>query len=105
MLSQYIKQLEIVQSRTSSGDTPVPHGDLLLALWHRSRELHYDAHFSEPLDMDAGDIGYIIHDPLQFVRLDNMYEQIHSGRESLDLGVQHLRFTPPDKWNTKSKAL
>ncbi|KAJ6578776.1 hypothetical protein DFH09DRAFT_1077699 [Mycena vulgaris] len=32
---------------------------VLRAFWRRSRELHYVAHFQEPLRIDVGDIGYV----------------------------------------------
>jgi len=59
MLSQCIRRLEKIQSQTNIENGPAPREDLLRALWHRSRELHYAAHFREPLDIEIGDIGYI----------------------------------------------
>lgn len=59
------------------------------------------AHFREPLDVEVGDIGYIIGDPPQFIRLDNIYDQIHPGKAFPDLGIQKFHFDPPDRWTTE----
>jgi hypothetical protein len=101
MLSQSIRRLEKIQSHTNFSDTPVPCDDLLRALWHHSKEIHYVAHFREPLDVEVGDIGYIIGDPPQFIRLDNIYDQIHPGKAFPDLGIQKFHFDPPDRWTTE----
>lgn len=101
MLSQSIRRLEDIQSRPNANDTLAPRDDVLRALWHRSRELHYVAHFCEPLDVDIGDIGYITGDPPQFTRLDNVTDKIMSEEIYPDQGIQKSRFTPLDRWTTE----
>lgn len=101
MLSQCIRQLGEIQLRTAFDGTQLARDDLLRALWHRSRELHYVAHFREPLDVDIGDIGYITGDPPQFTRLDNVSDEIQSGKLFPDTGIRKSRFTPRDRWTTR----
>jgi len=101
MLSQSIRRLEKIQSCTTSRGTQVGHDELLRALWHRSRELHYVAHFREPLDVDTGDIGYITGDPPQFTRLANVSNEIQSGKSVPGRGIQRSRFTPRNRWTTR----
>ncbi|KAJ6578790.1 hypothetical protein DFH09DRAFT_1148317 [Mycena vulgaris] len=81
-----------------------PDAQVLRAMWRRSRELHYIAHFREPLYVDVGDIGYITGDPPQFIRLANVRPKItdvrwggwNHGRPK----VKPFRFLPRDKWKT-----
>jgi hypothetical protein len=101
MLSQSIRRLEEIQSCTTFDGTQVGHDDLLRALWHRSQELHYVAHFCEPLDVDIGDIGYITGDPPQFTQLANVSNEIQSGKSVSGMGIQRSRFTPRDRWTTQ----
>ncbi|KIM76228.1 hypothetical protein PILCRDRAFT_653568 [Piloderma croceum F 1598] len=101
MLSQSIRRLEKIQSCTTFDGTQVGHDDLLRALWHRSRELHYVAHFREPLDVDIGDIGYIIGDPPQLIQLANVSNEIQSWKSVSGKGIQRSRFTPRDRWTTQ----
>ncbi|KAJ7161062.1 hypothetical protein C8R46DRAFT_1106395 [Mycena filopes] len=60
--------------------------------------LHYAAHFREPLAIDVGDIGYIAGDPPQFVRLANVRTRITDGWAFEALRVQPFRCVPADKW-------
>ncbi|KAJ7630106.1 hypothetical protein DFH06DRAFT_1480186 [Mycena polygramma] len=77
---------------------------VLQAMWHRgrSRELHYVAHFHEPLDIDIGDIGYITGDPPEFVQLVNVRSRI-ADKIALSLPpkkIKPLRPIPRNKWFT-----
>ncbi|KAJ6492905.1 hypothetical protein C8R47DRAFT_425992 [Mycena vitilis] len=77
---------------------------VLQAMWHRgrSRELHYVAHFHEPLDIDIGDIGYITGNPPKFVQLKNVRSEI-ADKIGLSLPpkkVKPLRPIPRNKWFT-----
>jgi len=87
----------------SSPFSNVPRDEVLRALWHCSRELHYVAHFREPLDIDAGHIGYITGNPSQFGRLDNVYDDIRSEEIFPDRGIRPWRYTPRDRW-TKAEV-
>ena len=100
MLSQSLWKLENIQSTKKFNNAPANPDDVLRALWHRSRELHYVAHFREPLDVDIGDIGYITGNPPQFTCLDNVYEKISDGH-LLPRRIQRSRFTPQGRWNTE----
>ena len=100
MLSQSLRKLEIIQSNNILSRTPAQPGDLLRALWDRSRELHYVAHFREPLTLDVGDIGYISGSPPKFTCLDNVYDRI-SDRELLPRRIENFRFSPQGRWKTE----
>jgi hypothetical protein len=100
MLSQSLKRFENLQARGNEDSSSATSDSLSRVLWHHSRELHYVAHFREPLDMDVGDIGYIIGDPPRFIRLDNVFNKIS------DRNMQHSRIEippswPPDRWITE----
>ncbi|KAJ7146205.1 hypothetical protein C8R44DRAFT_9413 [Mycena epipterygia] len=81
-----------------------PDVQVLRAMWHRSRELHYVVHLKEPLDIDVGDIGYITNDPPRFVRLANVRSHIMGGWQDGPRETQPFRFIPADKWNTEVVA-
>lgn len=97
MLSQSLRRLENHQTRTTVGNA-LTSSDGLQALWHRSRELHYVAHFREPLDVNVGDIGYITGNPLRFIRLDNVYDEISDGYIHNSKSSQSW---PLDRWTTE----
>ncbi|KAJ7756349.1 hypothetical protein B0H16DRAFT_1539642 [Mycena metata] len=95
VLSQALRELRaIVRSPRGPSDTQV-----LRAMWRRSNELHYVAHFREPLEIDVGDIGYVVGDPPRFVRLANVRPRITDGQWVFKPPmVQPFRCLPPDKW-------
>jgi len=97
MLSQSLKRFEDLQTRGNVDSSPATSDGLSRVLWHHSRELHYVAHFREPLDMDVGDIGYIIGDPPQFIRLDNVFDKI-SDRNMQNSRIEISPSWPPDRW-------
>jgi hypothetical protein len=84
----------------TNSEAPLPDERLLRALWPCSRELHYLAECSEPLDIEVGDIGYISGHPPQFTRLENVYEEISDGHVNLD-SLQPLRMLPAGRWSTE----
>lgn len=100
LLSQSHRQL--VKLRATEKASTSPDDLLLRSLWHRSRELHYVGHFREPLDVDVGDIGYIIGIPPQFVRLKNVCDRLSDGTfQHLKTKAKTSRFIPRDRWTTE----
>jgi hypothetical protein len=99
MLTEARTRLERSELGTMpQGNSRQPDEKLLRALWPRSRELHYVAHFREPLDVKTGDIGYITGKPeLRFVRLANVYREISDNHYFTD-GTIPLRREPVDRW-------
>jgi hypothetical protein len=99
MLAECLRQFE---SRMNPNNT-LASPDLLHALlWGCSRELHYVAHFRDPLDLDVdvGDIGYITGNPPKFTRLANISNEICD----IDIPysrVEPFRPTPADRWATE----
>jgi hypothetical protein len=87
--------MENTPGHLNRGDVP------RAALLHRSSELHYTAHFRDPLDIDIGDIGYITGDPPQFVWLDNVSSKMSPMGAFRDHGVQKSRFAHRDRWTTE----
>ncbi|KAJ7054698.1 hypothetical protein C8F01DRAFT_1162617 [Mycena amicta] len=88
---------------------PVEEQVLRRAMWHDrsgsgSRELHYVAHFKEPLVLDVGDIGYVTGDPPSFVALKNVRAEISDGfKDDSELPVPiPLRFEPKNRWRTET---
>jgi hypothetical protein len=67
-------------------------------LAQNSKELHYVAHFQEPLELEAGDIGFITRNPDRFNKLDNAFDEI--GDVFPPHPVQEIRFTPKNRWET-----
>ncbi|KAJ7042967.1 hypothetical protein C8F04DRAFT_59053 [Mycena alexandri] len=94
VLSQALCELRAnVRSPGGPSDTQV-----LRAMWRNRSELHYVANFREPLEIDVGDIGYIVGEPPRFVRLANVRPRITDGWAFEPLIVQPLKCFPPDKW-------
>jgi hypothetical protein len=91
---------EIQPVTNINGRSALPDELLLRALWPCSRELHYVAHYSKPLDVRVGDIGYISGNPPKFTGLDNVYEEISDGHVQSE-SVQPLRMLPVDRWSTE----
>lgn len=100
MLSQSLRRLENLQTRANMDNTPASSDVLLRALWHHSRELHYVASFRDPLDVDVGDIGYVTGNPPQFVRLDNVFDEISDGNIK-NSTIPTSRSYPRDRWTTE----
>jgi hypothetical protein len=73
-------------------------------MWRRFRELHYVAHFREPLDVDVGDVGYIMGSPPKFILLANVRDQLAGGWNFGDRKVEPLRFVPASGWTTTTVA-
>ncbi|KAJ7153460.1 hypothetical protein C8R43DRAFT_1002045 [Mycena crocata] len=73
---------------------------VLHAMSRRSRELHYVAHFRDPLEIDVGDIGYIIGKPPRFIPIENVRSELADGWEFGPRKVQPFRFFPADRWTT-----
>jgi hypothetical protein len=95
-------QAEVQSSADIESGSAPPDELLLRALWPRSRELHYVAHYSEPLGVKVGDIGYISWQPPQFTSLDNVYGEISDGHfAGLHVSIQPLRKLPRDRWFTE----
>jgi hypothetical protein len=100
MLSQLLERLEL-RTRTNVDNTLASSDALPGALWHRSRELHYVAHFREPLDVDVGDIGYITGNPPQFVCLNNVFGEISDGYIQ-NSRIPTSRYSFSDRWTTET---
>ncbi|KAJ7153462.1 hypothetical protein C8R43DRAFT_446718 [Mycena crocata] len=98
-LSQALRELSMaVKNPLSSNAQGLP------ALWPRWPELHYAAHFREPLVLDAGDIGYISGHPPQFTKLANVSAEITRGLIGglpSSFRVKPLRCMPFKRWRTK----
>jgi hypothetical protein len=88
--------------RPSNNSSTLPDGLILRALGPHSRDLHYAIHYSKPLIVRAGDIGYISDNPQQFTSLDNVYEEISDGSALQSESVQPLQLLPPDRWSTEN---
>lgn len=99
MLSESRRRLmEIgVQSGRNIESQSLRRDDLLRAFWSRSRDLHYVAHYLEPLEVEIGDIGYISGRPPRFTRLDNIYPEITGRCIPRKRFLQHQRF-PSGRW-------
>ncbi|KAF7369797.1 hypothetical protein MVEN_00312200 [Mycena venus] len=98
VLSQVHRELQAsLHDPLAPPDAQVRH-----ALWRRARELHYVAHYREPLDIDIGDIGYITGD--KFIRLDNVQSQISDGWNHGPRKAQAFRFVPDNQWTTSTVA-
>ncbi|KAJ6463557.1 hypothetical protein C8R45DRAFT_523021 [Mycena sanguinolenta] len=95
ILSQALRGLTARVHNPSTPPGPDTQG--LRLTWRR--ELHYVAHFREPLDLDIGDIGYIMGDPPRFVRLANVHSQISDGH-SEPYRIEPFRFVPENGWTT-----
>lgn len=103
MLSQSLRHLQELQSQTNSNDTePSEANHLLRALWRRhSRELHYVAHYQEPLVVEVGDIGYVTGNPPQFICLENVDYEFPGLMEIRSVAVKKSRFTPKGRWRSQ----
>jgi hypothetical protein len=108
MFSQTLVRLSKADVPLSAGidSGSAPPDELLLQtlVLPRSSELHYVAHFSEPLQIKIGDIGYISGQPPRFTKLENAYREITDrtitdGRH-FDESVWPLRKLPPRRWST-----
>ncbi|KAJ7699296.1 hypothetical protein B0H17DRAFT_1196382 [Mycena rosella] len=79
-----------------------PDTQVLQAMWRRWRELHYVAHFREPLRLDVGDIGYVSGNPPQFTRLANVRKKLMDGVfPYVPPRVKPLRAAPFKRWMSK----
>ncbi|KAF7373634.1 hypothetical protein MSAN_00573800 [Mycena sanguinolenta] len=91
VLSQALRELVArVHNPLTSSE---PDTQVLRVMWRR--ELHYVAHFREPLDLDIGDIGYITGDPPRFVRLANNHFAVSrrtDGQRQLSRELHEFRF-------------
>lgn len=101
MLNQIQRHLQEMQSQPRLG-TSSEANRLLRALWRRhSRELHYVAHYREPLLIDVGDIGYVIGNPPKFICLDSVSDEILDDLKIQQSAVKRSRFIPKGRWTTK----
>ncbi|KAJ7353123.1 hypothetical protein DFH08DRAFT_855983 [Mycena albidolilacea] len=100
VLSQALRELH------ASVHNPLapPDEQVLRAMWRRFRELHYVAHFREPLDVDVGDVGYIMGSPPKFILLANVRDQLVGEWNFGDRKVEPLRFVPANGWTTTTVA-
>jgi hypothetical protein len=90
--------LEDVAEDTGHGSPEPPQADILQALKAHQAELHFVAHFHDPLDIMAGDVGYITGTgPLRFVRLLNAYLAVSDGK-MFSAEIQLTRCHPKTRW-------
>ncbi|KAF8192811.1 hypothetical protein K438DRAFT_1969932 [Mycena galopus ATCC 62051] len=100
VLSQALREL---QGRVHNPLT-APDSQVLHAMWRRFRELHYVAHFREPLDVDVGDIGYITGNPQKFICLANVHSRVGDGWDLGPKRIQPFHFVPANQWTTTTVA-
>jgi hypothetical protein len=104
MLSQSLRRLEGIQKPMvpDKPQQPTPPTNLLGALWPSLRDVHYVAHFQEPLLMNAGDVGYIKGNPPQFTRLRNVYTLLTDAKHlPRNTAIKAVRFSPDARWATQ----
>lgn len=102
MLAQCLHDLASIQShvqRTQNLSVPLGTDLLQATLVNNSRELHYAAHFRDPLPIEAGDIGYITGNPPAFHCVEHAFSEVGDGVLIRD-GIMEHRSTPLGRWET-----
>ncbi|KAF7307883.1 Arabinanase/levansucrase/invertase superfamily protein [Mycena kentingensis (nom. inval.)] len=109
LLTRAHGELETTLQRASDGagaglGVPPVEEQVLHSMWRDrsgsgSRELHYVAHYKEPLVVDVGDVGYVTGMPPRFVWLASLKSELSDGWNAPPIPVP-MRHEPRDRWET-----
>ncbi|KAK7055534.1 hypothetical protein R3P38DRAFT_2847666 [Favolaschia claudopus] len=102
VLDQAYRDLQASIHCHPQSHSPSVNTQVLGAMWRRLHELHYVAHFREPLDVNIGDIGYITGNPPRFVRLKNMRSRVTDDWAPKSKKLRPLTLIPPKWWTTST---